>query len=158
MVYGFLCGISTIERLSADFFGMEEGFLNNAKHFVLRFFGLIITLASIITTIVVLMNGDATETPCPNCTWLSCVSLPPWADSTSKWWYCDDCGRVMADVVSEPSLHLVLHCPSGVLATVELDPDESKFDRAVVQKHLPSYCREYCPLFEAGLEPIPNEL
>ena len=152
MIYGFLCGLSTIERLSADFFGMEDGFMNNAKHFVVRFFGLILTLASIIATIVILLKGDTTETPCPGCTWLSCVPFPPWEENDAKWWYCDECGRVTADIVSKPSLHLELHCPSGINAIVELDPDESKFDRDEVKKNLPTYCREFCPLFEAGLQ------
>lgn len=156
MVYGFLCGLSTIERLSADFFGMEEGFMNHAKHFIIRFFGLIVTLAAIIATTVILLKGDATETPCPSCTWLSCVPFPPWEDNDAKWWYCDECGRVTADIVAHPTLHLELSCPSGVTAIVELDPDESKFDRDEVKKNLPTYCREYCPLFEAGFQSTPN--
>ena len=130
--------------------------MNHAKHFVIRFFGLIITLASIIATIIILLKGDATGTPCPGCTWLSCVPFPPWEDNDSKWWYCDDCDRVTADVVAQPSLHLELDCPSGASATVELDPDESKFDRDAVKKKLPDYCRELCPLAKEEFQSTPN--
>ena len=160
MVYGFLCGLSTIERLSADFFGLEEGFMNSAKHFVIRFFGLIITFTSIIATIVILFKGDATETPCPGCIWLSCVPFPPWANNDAKWWYCDDCDRVTANIVTKPALHLEVNCPSGALAIVDLDSNESAPDRDRIQKNLPSYCREFCPLFETDFAPsnvaIPN--
>lgn len=120
--------------------------MNNARHFVLRFSGLITSFAFIIATTVILMKSDATETPCPSCTWLSCVPFPPWADENEKWWYCDKCSRVTADIVTTPSLHLQLKCPSGMNAYVELDSDESKFNREEVEKNLPAYCREYCPL------------
>jgi hypothetical protein len=149
MIYGFLCGLSTIQRLTADFFGMEEGWTAQAKQVITRFFGIIISVASITVTLIVLFNGNADKTPCPSCTWLSCVPFPPWADSDNKWWYCDDCGRVTADVVSTPTFHLDLTCPSGATAAIELDP--ATFDRSAASKHLPAYCREYCPLVEAGL-------
>lgn len=148
MIYGFLLGLSTIERLSTDFFGFEEGIMAHAKHICVRFFGLIITLVAIIATLILLLNGDATKTPCPSCTWLSCVPFPPWESNNEKWWYCDDCGRVTADVVKQPSLHLEIDCPSGVSATVELD--EATYSRDQVQKNLPQYCREICPIFEAS--------
>jgi hypothetical protein len=150
MMYGFLCGLSTMDRLSVDFFGMEESFMAQTKHFFTRFFGVIVSIASIAITLVILLRGDATTTPCPGCTWLSCVPFPPWESENNKWWYCDDCNSVTADIISQPALHLELHCPSGVMAEVQLDPDESDFDRERVRKHLPSYCREFCPIFEAG--------
>lgn len=143
MIYGFLCGMSTMERLSSDFFGMEEGCASRAKHFVLRFFGIILTVVSIVGTLVVLMQLDGTTTPCPACTWISCVPFPPWAPSDGKWWYCDDCGRVTADVVTEPTLHLDLDCPAGNVVTVDLT-DEDDVSRTVLRKKLPTYCREYC--------------
>jgi hypothetical protein len=145
MLYGFLCGLSTIERLSADFFGMEEGFTAQAKHVCLRCLGLIVTIVSIITTLVVLLNGDATKTPCPECTWLSCVPFPPWASNSNKWWYCDDCGRVTAVIKEQPTLHLQLDCPSGVIETVELDSEN--FNHDTVKKNLSTYCREICPVY-----------
>ena len=150
MAYGLLCGMCTIQRLSADFFGVtDEGWKGQAKQIVTRFCGIFISLVSIITTLIVLFQGDPSKSPCPECTWLSCVPFPPWGKYDQKWWYCDDCGRVTADVVSKPSLHLAVDCPSGVIAYIDLN--ESTYDRNRVQKKLPQYCREYCPLFEAGL-------
>jgi len=143
MLYGFLCGLSTMDRLSTDFFGMEEAWTTRAKHFFMRFFGLILTIVSIVVTLVVLLKGDGESTPCPNCTWLSCVTFPPWEDEDSKWWYCDECGRVTAEIVSQPTLHLDLDCPSGEVVTVDLS-NEDDVSRSILQKKLPTYCREYC--------------
>lgn len=145
MAYGFLCGLSTMERLSSDFFGLEEGVWTRTKHFAVRFSGLIISIVTIIITLVILLQGDGESNPCPNCTWLSCVPFPPWADDKEKWWYCDDCGRVTADIVSDPSLHLELDCPSGAIAEIPLDDESSSWDRDALTKKLPDYCREYCP-------------
>ena len=145
MVYGFLCGLSTIRRLSTDFFGIESGWAARVKQFAVHFCGIIISLTLIITTLIVLFKGDATQTPCPGCTWLSCVPFPPW--ETNKWWYCDACGHVTATIVSNPTFHIELNCPSGVTAIVDLN--NNKVDRNNLVKHLPSYCREFCPLFEA---------
>lgn len=142
MIYGFLCGLSTIERLSADFFGLDDGLVNRAKHLLVRSFGLIVTFICIIATLIVLLNGDGTTTPCPNCTWLSCVPFPPWESASEKWWYCDDCGQVTAEIVTEPTLHLDLYCPSGLTATVDLSDDP--LDRNELQKNLAAYCRQYC--------------
>lgn len=143
MCYGFLCGISTMERVSSDFFGLSEGFWKKTKHIVVRFFGLIVSLIVIVITLVILLEGDGRTTPCPDCTWLSCVPFPPWEGDTSKWWYCDDCGRVTAEIISQPELHLELNCPSGVAVDVPLDEDDT-ISKSKLEKKLPSYCREYC--------------
>ena len=149
MAYGFLCGLSTIERLSSDFFGMEEGWMTQVKHFVVRFFGLIISIVSIVITLVLLLGMDATSNPCPSCTWLSCVPFPPWAGEMDKWWYCDDCGRVTAEIVSQPYRHLELDCPDGSIAEVNFTSiSPQNVDRAALQKQLPTYCREYCMVQE----------
>ena len=147
MVYGFLCGISTMGRLSTDFFGLEEDVLQRTKHFVVRFFGLIVSFASIVATLIILLQSDGTTDVCPNCTWLSCIPFPPWEDDTSKWWYCDDCGSVTADIVAQPNLRLDLYCPSGATAEIDLE-GETNLDRDILEKRLPKYCREFCPLAE----------
>jgi len=90
------------------------------------------------------MQGDGATTPCPNCTWLSCVTFPPWEDNNNKWWYCDDCGLVSADIVQQPSLHLELDCPKGDIVTVDLT-EEDDVSKDVLQKKLPYFCRQYCP-------------
>lgn len=128
-----------MERLSTDFFGMEEGWTTRAKHIFFKFFGLIFSLVALVVTLVVLLQGDGETTPCPNCTWLSCVTFPP----ANPWWYCDECGRVTAEVVSEPQLHLEIDCPSGKIGIVDLS-NELDTSRNSLQKKLPSFCREYC--------------
>lgn len=90
MVYGFLCGLSTMQRLSSDFFGMEDTALSRAKHFVAKFFGIIISVFALGVTLALLLNMDSSSAPCPECTWLSCVPFPPWENATNKWWYCDE--------------------------------------------------------------------
>ena len=147
MVFGFLCGLSTIQRLSVDFFGMEESLMTQTKHFVVRFSGIIVTVVTIVITLVILLQGDGESTPCPNCTWLSCVPFPPWEGDKDKWWYCDDCGRVTAELVTAPYVELQLDCPSGAVATIDLSSLTS-INRDRLQRKLPSYCREYCPSAE----------
>lgn len=145
MAYGFLCGLSTMDRLSSDFFGMEESFLTQLKNFLARFFGLIISFFSIIITLVILLqsDGDNITTPCPNCAWLSCVPFPPWEDENNKWWYCDSCNRVSAEIVTQPNLHLAIDCPSGSVAEVDLS-NHTRVDRDSLQKNLPTFCRAAC--------------
>jgi hypothetical protein len=48
MAIGLLCGLSTMERLSSDFFGMEENCWSQTKQIVVRFLGLIISVIGII--------------------------------------------------------------------------------------------------------------
>ena len=144
MAYGFLCGLSTMERLSSDFFGMEEGWVTRAKRFVIRFFGIIISVVSLIVTLVLLLNMDPGSNPCPGCTWLSCVPFPPWESDSSKWWYCDDCATVTAEIVQQPYRHLELDCPGGDEVMVNLTTAELA-NRKQLQKDLPKYCRSFCP-------------
>lgn len=118
--------------------------MNRAKHVLMRSLGLLVTLLAIITTLIVLLNSDGVTTPCPSCTWLSCVPFPPWENESNKWWYCDDCGRVTADIIVEPSIHLDLYCPSGSMATVDLS-DQLTIDRDELKKNLATFCRMYCP-------------
>jgi hypothetical protein len=144
MAFGLLCGLSTMERLPTSFFGMEEGCWSQAKQILIRFFGLIVSIISIIIAAVILLNGDGETTPCPDCTWLSCVPFPPWEEKSNKWWYCDDCGRVTAEIVHGSDLHLQLKCPNGSYARVGLNSDGNDPDRDELEKRLPSYCRELC--------------
>ena len=145
MAFGLLCGLSTMERLPTSFFGMEEGCWSQAKQLMIRFLGLIVSVISIIIAAVILLEGDGETTPCPNCTWLSCVPFPPWEDPGSKWWYCDDCGRVTAEIVHGNDLHLQLKCPDGSVERVNLISENGEEpDRYDLEKKLPSYCRDFC--------------
>lgn len=44
MGIGLLCGLSTMERLPSDFFGMEESCWSQTKQIVIRFLGLILSI------------------------------------------------------------------------------------------------------------------
>lgn len=167
---GLLCGLSTMERLPSDFFGMEESCWSQAKQIIFRFLGLIISiigskfmptvdyncnrfsltntiaLIQVIVSAIILLRGDGETTPCPSCTWLSCVPFPP--TSNTKWWYCDDCGRVTAEIIQNPTLHLQLDCPGGTNVAIGLDADKP-LDRKELEEELPSYCREFCPSIDA---------
>ena len=144
MFIGLLCGLSTMERLSSDFFGMEESCWSQTKQIIVRFLGLIISIIVVVITAVILLEGDGQSNPCPSCTWLSCVPFPPWESQSDKWWYCDDCGRVTAEIIQSPSLHLQLDCPDGTNVSVGLNADDG-VDREKLERELPSYCREFCP-------------
>ena len=142
-MYGLLCGLSTMERLPDAFFGMEEDCFTRVKQIMTRFLGLIISIILLIITTVILLQGDGETAPCPSCMWLSCVPFPPWKSQGEKWWYCDDCGRVSAEIVESPSLHLQLDCPGGTSVAVGLEADQ--VGRKKLEDDLPAYCREYCP-------------
>lgn len=49
-----------------------------------------------------------------------------------------------AIIVTEPSLHISLSCPSGTNVAIGLD-EADILDRERLEKELPEYCREYCP-------------
>lgn len=149
MIYGFLCGLSTMERLSSDFFGMEQSCWMKTKQIFVRFFGVIVTVIGILITVIILMEGDGQYTPCTSCTWLSCVPFPPWEGASNKWWYCDDCERVTANIVREPNLHLELVCPDGTSVAVGIETEYEEIDREQLVKDLPTYCREYCANVDA---------
>lgn len=144
MVFGFLCGLSTIERLSVNFFGMEQDCYARSKQIFIRFFGLIISIIGIIVSAIILLRGNGTTSPCPECSRLSCVTFPPWGSSTNKWWYCDDCASVTAQLVSAPQFHLELNCPDKSVISVALS-NATLPDANALEQKLPTYCREYCP-------------
>mmetsp|Transcript_9770 Transcript_9770/g.10859 ORF Transcript_9770/g.10859 Transcript_9770/m.10859 type:complete len:491 (+) Transcript_9770:51-1523(+) len=143
MAIGFLCGISTMERLPSDFFGIQQDWVTKTKQIVIRFFGLIVSIIGILIATIILLEGDGETTPCPSCSWLSCVPFPPWNDYSERWWYCDDCGNVSAEIVLEPNLHLDLECPDGRSVDVDLN-SKMKVDRVELERKLPKYCRDFC--------------
>jgi len=149
MIFGFLCGLSTMERLSSDFFGMEQSCWMKTKQVIVRFFGVIVSVIGILIATIILMEGDGQYNPCPTCTWLSCVPFPPWEGAATKWWYCDDCERVTANIIQEPNLHLELTCPDGTSVAVGIETEYEELDREQLVKELPSYCREYCANVDA---------
>ncbi|KAL3799010.1 hypothetical protein HJC23_005149 [Cyclotella cryptica] len=145
MVYGFLCGLSTIERLSTDFFGIATSTLSRIRNLFVRFSGLLLSVVLIMVTTALLVESDGGASPCSSCRYVSCVPFPPWAGEDAKWWYCDDCSRVTADAKLDSSGYysLSLTCPDGVIEEIDLS-DELVTDRQWIRRQLPNLCRKHC--------------
>jgi len=145
MIYGFLCGLSTIERLSTDFFGVATSFWSKLRNICIRFAGLILSVVFIMVTTAVLVDSDGAASPCSSCRYVSCVPFPPWAGEDNKWWYCDDCSRVTADAKLDSSGYysLSLTCPDGAIEEIDLS-DQLVTDRQWIRRQLPTFCRKHC--------------
>jgi membrane associated rhomboid family serine protease len=156
MIYGLLCGLSTIEPLAHGFFGLRKF---APCSFFLRFFGLILSVVGIMVSVAVLVGSDGTSNPCHGCRYVSCVPFPPGA--AEKWWYCDDCavvsGQAKKDDPSNPNLFstLDLTCPDGVIEPIDIsDLNMTQSDEIQsIQNILPSLCRHNCESIykDAGL-------
>lgn len=145
-MYGFCCGISTIERLAVGFFGINADKCSRLGSTFVRFFGLIISIIAIMVTTVVLVQSDGVTSPCHGCRYISCVPFPP--NAKEKWWYCDDCDVVTADLFrsSEGSglyEQVNLYCPNGEVEEISIAEDGID-DKEVLRRALPSYCRAHC--------------
>jgi len=147
MIYGFLVGLSTMKKLSSDFFGKNKGFIDHLKLVFVRFFGLIVCIIAIIITFAVLAESNGSSIPCDKCRYFSCVPFPPWKEEDDKWWHCDDCGLVTADAISNPSKQIFsvlnLTCPDKQKEVIDIS-DENISDSREIARKLPSYCRQYC--------------
>ncbi len=85
MVYGFLCGLGKLERLSHLFFGVKKGLVFKFRSSMVRFFGFILSIVCIIITLIVLVKSDGERmTNCRGCRYVSCVPFPFWADYQDK--------------------------------------------------------------------------
>jgi len=146
MVYGFLCGLSAIERLPLDFFGKAHSTCSRIRNYSVRFFGLILSVVLIMVSTALLVESDGGSSPCSNCRYVSCVPFPFWAADDRKWWYCDDCDRVKGDVTKDPSGYydvLTLTCPNGSTETIDLTGQNIE-DSEWLRDQLPTYCRQNC--------------
>ena len=151
MVFGFLCGLSTMQRLSADFFlaPEENHWWSITKNLFWRFFGIIISFLGIAAAIIYLLESDGKPATCNACKALSCVPFPPWASAEDKWWYCDDCGSVSADAKFNSQSgrfeQLFIHCPGSTTVTMNLDETITQTDKGWLESNLPRFCRMNCP-------------
>lgn len=148
MVYGFLCGLSTMERLPLAFFGVPTNCCSHFRNIMVRLSGLILSIILIMLTTGLLVDDfDISKNPCTNCRYVSCVPFPPWAEDSEKWWYCDDCGGVTADAKRNPTTgyfeSMDLNCPNGDVVMLDLEGDEIADENWLV-KQLPTFCRDEC--------------
>ena len=148
MIIGFLCGLSTMERLDREFFGYERNCVTKARHVATRFFGLLLSVLLICIFSAILLEGDGVTSPCPNCRYASCVPFPPWAPEEKKWWYCDDCDRVKGSAQRNTQTgyyeQIQLECPDGQNIAVTLVDEAVTSSKALLEADLPYYCRDYC--------------
>lgn len=145
-LYGLCCGLSTIERLAIGFFGLQTGKYSKAWDAIVRFSGLIVSVICIMVTTVILVQTDGVTSPCHGCRYISCVPFPPRAED--KWWYCDDCDFVSADLFVDAAgsglyERIELECPNGEVEEIDISED-GLYDKADVRNALPSYCRHHC--------------
>lgn len=144
-LYGLCCGLSTIEQLAVGFFGLTSGKLSRFRNTFVRFFGLIFSVVAIMVSTVLLVQSDGSTSPCNACRYVSCIPFPFGED---KWWYCDDCDFVTADLFQATNgsgLYEVveLTCPDGNLTEIAIH-EEGYTEREDVRRELPSYCRQHC--------------
>lgn len=147
MVYGFLCGLSAIERLPLDFFGKAHSTCSRIRNYSVRFFGLILSVVLIMISTALLVESDGGSSPCSNCRYVSCVPFPFWAAEDRKWWYCDDCDRVKGDVTKDDGTGyydvLTLTCPNGDTENIDLTGQNIE-DSEWLRNQLPTFCRQNC--------------
>mmetsp|Transcript_6455 Transcript_6455/g.9308 ORF Transcript_6455/g.9308 Transcript_6455/m.9308 type:complete len:336 (-) Transcript_6455:98-1105(-) len=146
LIYGFLCGLSTIERIEIGFFGVNAASWEKIRSNLVKFGGLIISVLLIMITTVILVESDGATSPCHACRYVSCIPFPPLKEN--KWWYCDDCGSVAADAnkVNEQAEFfdsLDLTCPDGQIERISIAA-EMITDQEVIRRKLPAYCRNFC--------------
>jgi len=148
MVYGFLCGLSTMERLPLNFFGVPTDGCSRLRNGLVRFFGLILSVILIMVSTALLVESDGgTTSPCGTCRYASCVPFPPWAGEDDKWWYCDDCHKATADAIQDEDTgyydFLSLRCPNGDISDVDLSGQKIS-DREYLREQLTTFCRRHC--------------
>ena len=144
LIYGLCCGWSTIEPLSVGFFGVNTTSWQKAKVLVVRFFGIIVSVVAIMLTTLWLASADVVgQTPCSNCRYISCVPFPFFQQD--KWWYCDDCDMVTADLYTTGNVYsrIDLTCPDQTIESINISSSGTT-NRDDVQRRLPGLCREYC--------------
>ncbi len=86
VILGFLCGLSTMERLPKSFFGIERSCFSRVQTFSVRFLGIIISVLCIIAGFIVLASmHSGSIVKCRGCRYFSCVPFPFWR-TENKWW------------------------------------------------------------------------
>lgn len=144
--YGACCALSTIEPLAVSFFGVNSSAWAKIRSFTLRFGGLMLSMVLILVSTVALATmADPRESPCNSCRYISCVPFPIFQED--KWWYCDDCDFVTADLYKSGNgtsySFIELTCPDESVETVDVYND-SLTEKDDVRQKLPTYCREHC--------------
>jgi hypothetical protein len=137
--------VSSIEPLAVGFFGVDTSTWDKIKMLVVRFFGLILAMVLIMVSTVWLATSNPGETPCKNCRYISCVPFP--FNKEDKWWYCDDCDFVVANLYKPQGAdyyeRVDLTCPDKTVEMIDVSAEEIS-DKEDIRRNLPSYCRDFC--------------
>lgn len=143
MIYGACCAFSTIEPLAVGFLGVQNSTFDKIRTLTIKFCGLIISLFLILVSTVWLATSDSVESPCSGCRYISCVPFPFFAED--KWWYCDDCDFVTAQLYRTGSVYeyIELTCPDESVENITIIEDMLT-ENDQVAKQLPTYCRDHC--------------
>lgn len=143
LVYGFACGWTAIEPLAVKFFGVRDAKWTRVWKVATRFCGLIFSMVMIVATIGILASMSTATSPCSNCRYISCIPFPPFRED--KWWYCDDCSYVTANLFNEGPdssvfTRIEITCPNKVIESIPINETDSN----EISRRLPTYCREWC--------------
>lgn len=144
LVYGFLCGYSTMERLRPAFFGIEKTKYQRLFASIIERLGIIIVVVMIFVTLVILLIEDGEEA-CEWCKYISCAPMPFWTED--KWWHCDDCGGVQGRAVMKNDIFINVSftCPDGEQIIEKYDISEAGItNNDELSGKLPGYCRDLC--------------
>jgi hypothetical protein len=97
----------------------------------------------IMVTTAWLATMDPGKSPCNGCRYVSCVPFPFFTED--KWWYCDDCDFVTADLYKNGDIYsrVELTCPDKSVESIDIS-GEMLSDGGAVQEKLPTYCRDHC--------------
>ncbi|VEU41951.1 unnamed protein product [Pseudo-nitzschia multistriata] len=159
LIFGFFVSLSSLRLLSASSFDYRKRqqkttfgqWCHRLRILTLRCGGMISALLLVFVAILCLRRSDGMVSPCPNCRYASCISLPRFwkPNDTANWWTCDGCGGVAAQVYSGTGMNMgyyvsgELFCPQGNI--VELDLSEFSYTRMEqVNRKLPDLCRKFC--------------
>lgn len=154
MVLGFLCGLSTMQRLPKSFFGVKTNAVSKARAIIVRFLGIIISVICVFAGFIELGTGGL-KVRCEGCRYISCVPFPFWREN-DKWWYCDDCnkpvvnGRLFQDPSSLFFTHMHLTCPDKSIVNITLTNVEDESQK-FFKHNLAAYCRSECDNIFANL-------
>jgi len=148
LFYGICVGIPLMRKLgSSGFFGgnRREKRRRDRSLCGCRVVSGMVAIALFASTAAFLWRAtDHPVTLCKQCRYITCVPFP-WWKGEDKWWHCDDCDIVQADLLySVSTTYLEISCPFGDLPTIDLmvlDADPSQ-----VVAELPTHCRNHCEL------------
>eukprot|EP00980_Cylindrotheca_fusiformis_P020240 scaffold7316_cov123-Cylindrotheca_fusiformis.AAC.15 len=149
LIYGFLGGLTILERLPHSFFGKRNCF-HAFRITLYRISAAIFAIALLVASTLWLTQSDGVTVPCQSCRYVSCVPFPFWTDD--KWWTCDardGCDLVHADLYKTEDgsfyAEIELFCPDSTSVREDISEHEyTENDMQVIRESLSDLCRSLC--------------